>query len=60
VILLYTFNLCRYTAAFEGVSAEKIKGSTTACIATIDAAHGVLRGANVGDSGFMLVRGDPG
>jgi protein phosphatase PTC7 len=32
----------------------------TACIATIDAAYGVLRGANVGDSGFMVVRGAPG
>ena len=46
--------------AFEEVTAEGIKGSTTACIATIDAAHGVMRTANVGDSGFMLVRGDPG
>lgn len=46
--------------AFDEVTAEGIKGSTTACIATIDAAHGVMRTANVGDSGFMLVRGDPG
>ena len=46
--------------AFEEVTAEGIKGSTTACIATIDTAHGVMRTANVGDSGFMLVRGDPG
>ena len=35
-------------------------GSTTACIATIDQTHGLLRSANVGDSGFMIVRGDPG
>lgn len=47
-------------AAFDGVSAEKIKGSTTACVAVVDAAHGVLRTANIGDSGFMLVRGDSG
>lgn len=46
--------------AFEGVTDEKIKGSTTACIATIDAAHGVIHSANVGDSGFMIVRGAPG
>ena len=48
------------SAAYAGVTSENIKGSTTACIATIDAAHGVMRTANVGDSGFMLVRGDPG
>ena len=46
--------------AFEEVTAEGIKGSTTACIATIDASYGVMRTANVGDSGFMLIRGDPG
>ena len=47
-------------AAYEGVIGEKIKGSSTACIATVDAAYGLMRTANVGDSGFMLVRGDPG
>jgi protein phosphatase PTC7 len=46
--------------AFAGVTSESILGSTTCCIATIDATHGVMRTANVGDSGFMLVRGDPG
>jgi protein phosphatase PTC7 len=47
-------------ASFEEVTSEGIKGSTTACIATIDATRGVMRAANVGDSGFMLIRGDPG
>ena len=47
-------------AAYEGALAERIKGSATACVATVDAAHGVMRTANVGDSGFMLIRGDPG
>ena len=47
-------------AAYAGVREEGVQGSTTACIATIDQTHGLLRSANVGDSGFMIVRGDPG
>ena len=35
------------------------EGSTTACITVLDPVYGVLRGANVGDSGFMVVRGVP-
>ena len=35
-------------------------GKFHACIATVDAAYGLMRTANLGDSGFMLVRGDPG
>ena len=47
-------------AAYAGVLEEGVQGSTTACIATIDQRHGLLRSANVGDSGFMICRGDPG
>jgi protein phosphatase PTC7 len=48
------------THAYEQVTAAGMKGSTTACVVVIDSEHGLLYGSNVGDSGFMLIRGEPG
>lgn len=44
------------TAAWGAVSRERIQGSSTACIVSLDGVRGVLRAANLGDSGFMVVR----
>ncbi|KAG6832409.1 hypothetical protein H0H92_002677 [Tricholoma furcatifolium] len=44
--------------AYGGVLREKIvqAGSSTACLITLNASSGVLRSANLGDSGFMVIR----
>ncbi|TFK29931.1 protein serine/threonine phosphatase 2C [Coprinopsis marcescibilis] len=45
--------------AYGGVLREKFvqAGSSTACIISLNAASGVLRSANLGDSGFSVIRG---
>lgn len=45
-------------AGHNGVlNIEDVKaGSSTACIVTLDAKSGLLKGANLGDSSFMLIR----
>lgn len=45
--------------AYGGVLREKFvqAGSSTACIVTLNASSGVLRSANLGDSGFSIIRG---
>jgi len=48
------------THAHEEVTKAGMKGSTTACIVVIDSEHGLMFCSNVGDSGFMLIRGQPG
>ncbi|KAF8077955.1 phosphatase 2C-like domain-containing protein [Lyophyllum atratum] len=44
--------------AYGGVLREKFvqAGSSTACIMTMNASSGVFRSANLGDSGFMIIR----
>jgi len=44
--------------AYGGVLREKsvICGSSTACILSLNASSGLLRAANLGDSGFLLIR----
>lgn len=44
--------------ALEGVLRERavLAGSSTACIVNLNASSGVLRAANLGDSGFMIIR----
>ncbi|SNX81428.1 related to PTC7 - type 2C protein phosphatase [Melanopsichium pennsylvanicum] len=44
--------------AFEHVLKEPlvVAGSATACILTMDSNHGTLRSANLGDSGFVILR----
>ncbi|KAJ7759263.1 phosphatase 2C-like domain-containing protein [Mycena metata] len=45
--------------AYGGVLREKAveAGSSTACILTLNSANGLLRAANLGDSGFSIIRG---
>ncbi|KAL6298247.1 protein serine/threonine phosphatase 2C [Sparassis latifolia] len=44
--------------SFHGVLRERavIAGSSTACIMTLNASSGLLRAANIGDSGFLIIR----
>lgn len=44
--------------AYDKVLEEKLveAGSATACIVTLDSTKGVLRSANLGDSGFLILR----
>ncbi|RDB21375.1 Protein phosphatase PTC7 fig [Hypsizygus marmoreus] len=44
--------------AYGGVLREKFvqAGSSTACLITMNASSGVLRSANLGDSGYMIIR----
>jgi protein phosphatase PTC7 len=44
--------------AYDAVQEEPrvVAGSATACIITLDSSKGVLRSANVGDSGFIILR----
>ncbi|KAI0721135.1 protein serine/threonine phosphatase 2C [Cerioporus squamosus] len=46
-------------SAYGGVLRERnvVAGSSTACIMTLNASTGVLRAANLGDSGFLVIRG---
>ncbi|KAH9946132.1 protein serine/threonine phosphatase 2C [Epithele typhae] len=46
-------------SAYGGVLRERgvVAGSSTACIITLNASTGVLRAANLGDSGFVVMRG---
>jgi len=46
--------------AHKTVTSAGVKGSSTACVVVIETVHGLLYCANVGDSGFMLIRGAPG
>ncbi|KAJ6630798.1 phosphatase 2C-like domain-containing protein [Mycena sp. CBHHK59/15] len=44
--------------AYQNVLAEKAvpAGSSTACLLTLNASSGILRSANLGDSGFFVIR----
>lgn len=44
--------------AFQGVIRERavVAGSSTACVLTLNASSGLLRAANLGDSGFLIIR----
>ncbi|KAK6992276.1 protein phosphatase [Favolaschia claudopus] len=44
--------------AYGGVLREKLvdAGSSTACIITLNSSNGLLRSANLGDSGFSIIR----
>lgn len=44
--------------AYNAVQKEEmvIAGSATACVITLDSSKGVLRSANLGDSGFLILR----
>ncbi|KAI0831284.1 protein serine/threonine phosphatase 2C [Trametes gibbosa] len=45
-------------SAYGGVLRERnvLAGSSTACVLTLNASNGVLRAANLGDSGFLVIR----
>lgn len=47
--------------AFEDVTRDKgvVAGSSTACLAALDAETGMLHAANLGDSGFLVLRPHP-
>ncbi|KAG2037239.1 phosphatase 2C-like domain-containing protein [Suillus americanus] len=44
--------------AYHGVLRERLvnAGSSTACLISLNASSGVLRAANLGDSGFLIIR----
>ena len=42
-------------AAYGAVMAAGVQGSATCCVAVVDARDGLLRSANVGDSGYLLM-----
>ncbi|KAG1782482.1 phosphatase 2C-like domain-containing protein [Suillus placidus] len=44
--------------AYHGVLRERLvsAGSSTACVISLNASSGVLRAANLGDSGFLIIR----
>ncbi|OCH95553.1 protein serine/threonine phosphatase 2C [Obba rivulosa] len=44
--------------AYDGVLRERLvtAGSSTACLLTLNASSGLLRAANLGDSGFSIIR----
>jgi len=44
--------------AYHGVLREKLveAGSSTACLLSLNSSSGVLRSANLGDSGFLIIR----
>jgi protein phosphatase PTC7 len=42
-------------AAYGDVMAAGVQGSATVCVVLLDAARGVLRSANIGDSGYLLM-----
>lgn len=46
------------SAAYTRVSAQRVVGSCTATIATLDPTSGILRVAHLGDSGLMVVSRD--
>ncbi len=49
-------------AAYGAVMAAGVQGSATACVVLLDGRDGLLRSANVGDSGYLLMsprRGGP-
>ena len=41
--------------AYRAVLAAQVQGSCTACFVVVDPAEGVVRSANVGDSGYLLM-----
>ncbi|KAJ8463516.1 hypothetical protein ONZ51_g10208 [Trametes cubensis] len=45
-------------SAYGGVLRERnvLAGSSTACVLTLNASNGLLRAANLGDSGFLVIR----
>ncbi|KAI0336514.1 protein serine/threonine phosphatase 2C [Cubamyces sp. BRFM 1775] len=45
-------------SAYGGVLRERnvVAGSSTACVMTLNASNGLLRAANLGDSGFLVIR----
>ncbi|KAI0647028.1 protein serine/threonine phosphatase 2C [Trametes meyenii] len=45
-------------SAYGGVLRERnvLAGSSTACVMTLNASNGALRAANLGDSGFLVIR----
>ncbi|KAI8998656.1 phosphatase 2C-like domain-containing protein [Trametes punicea] len=45
-------------SAYGGVLRERnvLAGSSTACLLTLNASNGLLRAANLGDSGFLVIR----
>ena len=42
-------------AAYSRLAAAALQGSCTICVVLVDAARGLLRSANVGDSGYLLM-----
>jgi hypothetical protein len=44
------------TEAWHATTAQKVLGSSTICIATIDTAHNQLLYSNIGDCGLMVLR----
>lgn len=48
------------TAAHNGANELGLKGSSTICIVSIDIASGTVTSANLGDSGFVVLRPEKG
>lgn len=48
--------------AYKATLAQGLKGSATVCLVVFDSLHGVVNSANIGDSGYLLMRppGAPG
>ncbi|GER25815.1 protein phosphatase 2C family protein [Striga asiatica] len=49
--------ICPKNVLLKANSKTKSRGSSTACVAAFDQRKSILRAANVGNSGFMLLRG---
>eukprot|EP00743_Colponemidia_sp_Colp-15_P005097 GILK01005486.1.p1 GENE.GILK01005486.1~~GILK01005486.1.p1 ORF type:complete len:330 (+),score=32.56 GILK01005486.1:45-1034(+) len=43
--------------AYDYICKRRVAGSSTACVVSLDPSKSVLRAVNLGDSGFMVIRG---
>jgi hypothetical protein len=42
--------------AYKATLSQGLKGSATVCLVVLDSLHGVVNSANIGDSGYLLMR----
>ena len=51
MILSFCLSVCLYVCMYV-----PLEGSSTACILTLDTSNGMLYSANIGDSGYLILR----
>ncbi len=44
------------SGAYERIKADQVQGSCTVCVLLLDGVTRLIRGVNLGDSGFILIR----